>query len=86
MLRASAGAPSLAAYLEQLADVASLQSFIAADGLMHFDIHLNPNADIDTAANSVAHCVIQAGAELYQLQVSAHDLDQVFREVYNNDN
>ena len=36
MLRASAGAPSLAAYLEQLADVASLQSFVAADGLMHF--------------------------------------------------
>ena len=86
MLRTSAGVPSLAAYLEQSADVASLQSFVAADGLMHFDIHLNPNADIDTAANSVAHCVIQAGAELYQLQVSAHDLDQVFREVYNNDN
>ena len=53
---------------------------------MHFDIHLNPNADIDTAANSVAHCVIQSGAELYQLQVSAHDLDQVFREVYDNGN
>ena len=86
LLRASAGAPSLAAYLEQLADVASLQSFVAADGLMHFDIHLNPNANIDTAANSVAHCVIQAGAELYQLQVSAHDLDQVFREVYDNGN
>jgi ABC-2 type transport system ATP-binding protein len=86
MLRTSAGVPSLADYLEQLADVESLQSFIAADGLMHFDIHLNPSADIDTAANSVAQCVIQAGAELYQLQVSAHDLDQVFREVYDNGN
>ena len=86
MLRTSAGVPSLAAYLEQLADVASLQSFVAADGLMHFHINLNPSADIDTAANSVAHCVIQAGAELYQLQVSAHDLDQVFREVYDNGN
>jgi ABC-2 type transport system ATP-binding protein len=86
MLRTSAGVPSLTDYLEQLADVESLQSFIAADGLMHFDIHLNPSADIDTAANSVAQCVIQAGAELYQLQVSAHDLDQVFREVYDNGN
>jgi ABC-type multidrug transport system ATPase subunit len=86
MLRASAGAPSLAAYLEQLADVTSLQSFVDAEGLMHFHIHLNSTADIDTAANSVAHCVIQAGAELYQLQVSAHDLDQVFREVYDNGN
>ncbi len=86
ILRTSAGAHSLATYLEQLSDVASLQSFVAADGLMHFDIHLNPTADIDTATNSVAHCVIQAGAELYQLQVSAHDLDQVFREVYNNGN
>jgi ABC-2 type transport system ATP-binding protein len=86
ILRTSAGAHSLATYLEQLSDVASLQSFVAADGLMHFDIHLNPTADIDTATNSVAHCVIQAGAELYQLQVSAHDLDQVFREVYDNGN
>lgn len=86
LLCTSTAVPALDSYLLQLPQVQSLEHTLSADDLMHFDIHLHPNVDMDTAANNIAQCVIKAGAKLYQLQVSTRDLDSVFREVYDNGN
>ncbi len=85
VLRTSTAVQPLESYLQRLPQVQALQYSLGADGLMHFDLHLHPNVDMDTAANNIAQCVVQAGAKLYQLQVSTRDLDSVFREVYGND-
>jgi ABC-2 type transport system ATP-binding protein len=82
LLRTGTTAQPLESYLGRLPQVQSLVSAVDADGLLHFDIHLHPNVDMDTAANNIAQCVIKSGAKLYQLQVSTRDLDSVFREVY----
>jgi ABC-2 type transport system ATP-binding protein len=76
----------LVSYLNLLPQVQSLEYRMAADERMHFDIHLHPGVDMDTATNTIAQCVIEAGAKLYQLRVSTRDLDSVFREVYDNGN
>jgi ABC-2 type transport system ATP-binding protein len=86
LLCTSTGVQSLPTYLSQLPQIASLQHAVGADGFMHFDLHLHPNVDINTASNNVAQCVIKAGAKMYQLQVSTRSLDRVFREVYDNGN
>ena len=84
LLCTSNAVPALDSYLRQLPQVQAVEHRVSADDLMHFDIHLHPNVNMDTAANNIAQCVIQAGAKLYQLQVSTRDLDSVFREVYGN--
>jgi len=84
LLRTCTTVQPLATYLQRLPQVQSLEHTLGTDGMMHFDIHLHPNIDMDTAANNIAQCVITAGAKLYQLQVSTRDLDSVFREVYGN--
>jgi ABC-2 type transport system ATP-binding protein len=84
LLRTSTAEQPLESYLKRLPQVQSLESAVAEDGLMQFDIHLHPDVDMNTAANNIAQCVIKAGARLYQLQVSTRDLDSVFREVYGN--
>jgi ABC-2 type transport system ATP-binding protein len=53
---------------------------------MHFTLHLHESADVDTAANNIAQCVIKAGARLYQLRAATRDLDSVFREVNTDGN
>ncbi len=84
LLRTGTTEQPLGSFLHRLPQVQSLEHNVAADGLMHFNVHLHPNIDMNTAANNIAQCVIQAGAKLYQLQVSTRDLDSVFREVYDN--
>ncbi len=84
LLRTSNAGQSLHACLTRLPQVQSLQHNVAGDGLMHFDIHLHADVDTDIAANTIAQCVVEAGAKLYQLQISTRDLDSVFREVYDN--
>ena len=71
----------LASYLNRMPQVASLHQSVAASGLMHFTLQLHQNADMDTAANNIAQCVVKAGAKLYQLRAATRDLDSVFREV-----
>jgi ABC-2 type transport system ATP-binding protein len=85
-LRTNAAVPELASYLKRLPQVASLESAGTEGGFMHFDLHLHPNVESDTAANNIAQTVLQAGAKLFQLQVSVRDLDTVFREVYCDGN
>ncbi len=80
-LRTNAAVASLASYLRRMPQVASLRQSAVEDGRMQFSLQLHQNADMDTAANNIAKCVIEAGARLYQLQPVTRDLDSVFREV-----
>jgi ABC-2 type transport system ATP-binding protein len=80
-LRTNAAVESLASYLRRMPQVASVKQCDREDGLIQFSLQLHPNADMDTAANNIAKCVIKAGANLYQLQPVTRDLSKVFREV-----
>jgi len=82
LLRTCSAVQSLEAHLQRLPQVQAVEDSLGDDGLMHYDIHLHPNVDTDTAANNIAQCVVSAGAKLYQLQVLSRDLDSIFREVY----
>jgi ABC-2 type transport system ATP-binding protein len=84
LLRTSTTAQPLESYLKRLPQVQTVDSSVDKDQVMHFNIHLHPGVDMDTAANNIGRCVINAAAQLYQLQLSTRDLDSVFREVYNN--
>jgi ABC-2 type transport system ATP-binding protein len=79
-LRTDAAVDALANYLRRMPQVASLQQSSQGQELV-FNLHLHDNADLDTAANNIARCVIEAGARLYQLQPVSKDLDSIFREV-----
>lgn len=85
-LRTSADKKVLTTALEGLPEVSALESRIGPNGFLHLDIHLNAAFEIDNAANNIAHCVLNTGAKLYQLQVSVRNLDQVFREVSDSGN
>ncbi|MCB1854118.1 MAG: ABC transporter ATP-binding protein [Halieaceae bacterium] len=71
----------LVTYLRRMPQVASLQELDSRGDQRHFTLVLHERADIDTAANNIARCVIQAGARLYQLQPVVQGLETVFREV-----
>ena len=45
---------------------------------------LHDNADMDTAASNVTRCVLEAGANLYQLQPMVQGLESIFQDA-NND-
>ena len=76
-----AAEPSLGIYLGRVPQIESAQQSADASGLLHFTLQLRHGADMHTAANNIAQCVIKAGARLYQLQPIRRDLDSVFREV-----
>jgi ABC-2 type transport system ATP-binding protein len=83
-LRTSASDRPLTTELHRLTQVASMEESVSENGVLQFHIHLNPNTEMDAAANEIAQCVIAAGAKLYQLEVLTRDLDSVFREVNSN--
>jgi len=86
LLRTDAAVPDLESYLRRMPQVASLARTVGpgtADQ-QSFTLELHERADINTAANNIAQCVIKAGAKLYQLQSAVKDLDSVFREVNSN--
>ena len=76
--------PELAATLRHLPQVQSLTRSDEHDGMLHFNLHMHEDININTAANNVAQCVITAGARLYQVQAQEKDLDTVFHEVNAN--
>ena len=84
LLRTNQTEQPLTPYLNQLPQVAFVNSGATDDGNLQFDIHLHPNIELETAANNIAQCVIKAGAKLYQLKASTADLDSIFREVYRD--
>ena len=73
--------PELATCLRHLPQVAALHQHEDEGAVAHFTLSLHENADMHTAANNIAQCVIKAGARLYQLQPVVKGLETVFREV-----
>lgn len=71
----------LADYLRRMPQVARLQEQTAPEGQWRFTLSLHDRADINTAANNIAQCVLKAGARLYQLQPVVQGLESVFQEV-----
>jgi len=72
-------------YLRRMPQVATLQRQSEGGNRSRYTLTLHDNADMDTAANNVAKCVIQAGARLYQLQPMVQGLEAVFHEVNSDD-
>jgi ABC-2 type transport system ATP-binding protein len=85
MLRTDNAAESLATSLRQMPEVAELLQHPDGDNRSRYTLTLHENADMDTAANNVAHCVMQAGARLHQLQPVVRGLEAVFHEVNSDE-
>jgi ABC-2 type transport system ATP-binding protein len=85
LLRTDSAADSLTTYLRRMPQVATLQQHADSDNRSRYTLTLHDNADLDTAANNIAQCVIKAGARLYQLQPVVRGLEAVFHEVNNDD-
>jgi ABC-2 type transport system ATP-binding protein len=66
--------------LNRLPEVARLERLDGQADRYQFLLELHPASDRDTAAGSVAACISNAGARLYQLQAESRDLESVFRE------
>lgn len=81
-LRTDTSVEALFSYLRRLPQIQSVKQLADEEGILHCLILLHQNSDIRTAANNIAHCVVKAGARLYQLEAVTRDLDSVFREVY----
>jgi len=73
--------PELATYLRRMPQVARLEQQTLRDNQWRFTLILHERADINTAANNIAQCVLKAGARLYQLQPMVKGLESVFQEV-----
>ena len=81
LLRTDNSVESLATYLRKMPQVAALQQQADGDGRSRYTLTLHETADMDTAANNLARCVIEAGARLYQLRPVVKGLEAVFHEV-----
>ncbi len=82
-LRAGLEESALESWLRRLPQIASVSREDCASDEGVWLLQLHPQADIDTAANNIAKCVISAGAALYQLQPVVQDLDSIFRKATN---
>lgn len=80
LLKTDAGVPSLETYLSHLPQIAQLTKSADTREYAEFTLVLHDNADLDTAANNIAQCVVKATGKLYQLQPVVRDLDTIFRE------
>lgn len=81
LLRTDNSVESLATYLRRMPQVAALQQQADGEGRSRYTLTLHETADMDTAANNLARCVIEAGARLYQLRPVVKGLEAVFHEV-----
>lgn len=81
LLQTDSVTSSLTSYLQRMPQVASLQHDADEEGRSRYTLTLHENADIDTAANNIARCVVEAGARLYQLRPVIQGLEAVFQEV-----
>jgi ABC-2 type transport system ATP-binding protein len=85
LLETDAAVEPLTGYLRRMPQIATLQRQDEGNKRWRYTMTLHANADMDTAANNVARCVIQAGARLYQLQPLLRGLEAVFHEVNSDD-
>jgi ABC-2 type transport system ATP-binding protein len=58
-----------------------VQSLSHEESYQTWRLDLHDNSDVDTAANNIAHCVVEAGGRLFQLNPEVRNLHTVFREV-----
>jgi ABC-2 type transport system ATP-binding protein len=80
MLRTSAGIEPLETYLRRLPQVATLTCSAKSPDYMEYNLSLHDNADLNTASNNVAQCVVKAGAKLFMLQPLVQNLETIFTE------
>ena len=80
LLRVCDSQPSLASYLRRIPQVAKVSSEASGQNQLSFTISLHEHADLDTAADNIAKCVVNAGARLYELQPLERDLESIFRQ------
>jgi len=78
-LRAGLQEPALETWLRRLPQIASVtrEPSDPEEGIWLLELH--ERADIDTGANNIAKCVVNAGASLYQLEPVVRNLDSIFR-------
>jgi ABC-2 type transport system ATP-binding protein len=79
-LRTNADIDALPDYLRRMPQISNIENVPTPGSQLQFLLTLHDTADPDTAANNIAHCVVNAGASLYQLQPVVRDLESVFRE------
>ena len=80
LLRVCDSQPSLASYLRRISEVAKVSSEASGPNQLSFTISLHEHADLDTTADNIAKCVVDAGARLYALQPLERDLESIFRQ------
>jgi ABC-2 type transport system ATP-binding protein len=73
--------PLLANYLRRMPQVATMHQQDKGEGEATYILTLHDNADIDTAANNLSRCVVEAGAKLYQLRPVTRGLESLFEEI-----
>ncbi len=80
LLRVCDSQPSLASYLRRIPQVAKVTGEASGPNQLSFTISLREHADLDTTADNIAKCVVDAGARLYELQPLERDLESIFRQ------
>ncbi|MEM8660679.1 MAG: ABC transporter ATP-binding protein [Pseudomonadota bacterium] len=85
LLRADDASEKFQGYLKQLPQVASVQQLPDSEGHCNYLLTLHDNADMDTAASNVTRCVLEAGANLYQLQPMVQGLESIFQDANDRD-
>ncbi|MEH6583227.1 MAG: ABC transporter ATP-binding protein [Halioglobus sp.] len=80
LLKTDAGANTLGNYLKRLPQIDQLTCSATTPNFVEYTLTLQSNADLDTAANNIAQCVIKAERKLYLLQPLIRDLDTIFKE------
>ena len=83
-LRTDAAGDNLEDILTHLPQVESVQCITNRDDMREYHLQLRGDCAADTAAGNIAHCVVQAGARLYQLESQSRHLEDVYREVIDS--
>ncbi|MEE4279534.1 MAG: ABC transporter ATP-binding protein [Halieaceae bacterium] len=80
LLTCSGEGTELAATLERMPQVASLEGLPAAEGQLSLRIQLREASAADTAAGNISRAVIDSGARLFRISPEERNLEDIFRE------
>ncbi|TDG15509.1 ABC transporter ATP-binding protein [Seongchinamella unica] len=84
VLRTDAAGDNLADLLAHLPQIDTVQCVKSREDMREYHLQLRGDCSADTAAGNISHCVLQAGARLYQLESQSRHLEDVYREVIDN--
>jgi len=84
VLRTDAAGDDLEGVLAHLPQIASVQCVSQRENMREYHLLLRGDCAADTAAGNISHCVLQAGARLYQLESQSRHLEDVYREVIDS--